>query len=200
VFELQQWLNDAPLPADHPFRRVKAHPRGPGSPDIWILGSSNYGAQLAAHFGLPYAYAYFFSDGQGVEEALELYRRHYQPSERHPVPEATICVWALAADTEAEAQRLATSRELWRLGRDRGLRGPIVSPEAVTAYPFTTADQAFLQALRAKALVGTAEQVSGRLHELAAQLQLDEIVINTWTHDPLARVHSYELLAQAFQL
>lgn len=196
VYELQQWLTGAPLPDDHPFRRLVAHPRGASSPEMWILGSSNYGAQLAAHFGLPYAFAYFFSDGAGVEEALELYRRHYQPSERHPLPQATICVWALAADSEAEAWRLFGSRELWRLGRDRGLRDPIVSPETVAAYPFTDADRAFLRPLRARALVGTAPQVADKLRALAAQLQLDELVINTWTFDPAARLRSYALLAQ----
>jgi luciferase family oxidoreductase group 1 len=117
VQELQCWVAGVPLPEEHPFRNIAAHPQGPTSPDIWILGSSDYGAQLAAHFGLPYAFAYFFSDGQGVEQALELYRRNYQPSERHPSPVATICVWALAADTEAEALRLMASRELWRIGR-----------------------------------------------------------------------------------
>jgi luciferase family oxidoreductase group 1 len=197
VFELQHWLTDTPLPAEHPFRQLKAHPRGPGSPEIWILGSSNYGAQLAAHFGLPYAFAYFFSDGQGVEEALTLYRRHFRPSQRHPAPEATICVWALAADTEAEAQRLASSRDLWRLGREKGQRGPLAAPEEAAAYPYTDADLAWLQRLRAKALVGSASQVAKRLRELAAQLQLDEMVINSWTYDPQARRRSYELLAAA---
>ena len=196
VYELQHWLTGAPLPDEHPFRRLVAHPRGPGSPDIWILGSSNYGAQLAAHFGLPYAYAYFFNDGDGVEEALALYRRHYRPSERHPAPLATICVWALAADTEAEALRLLASRELWRLGRDRGLRGPIVSPEEAAAYPYTDADRAFLARLRARALVGTAAHVAAQLQALATSLQLDELVINTWTFAAPARLHSYELLAR----
>jgi len=85
---------------------------------IWILGSSNYGAQLAAHFGLPYAYAYFFVDGQGAEEALSLYRQLYKPSERHPTAQATICVWALAADTREEALHHALSRERWRVNLD----------------------------------------------------------------------------------
>ena len=77
VHDLQAWTS---LP-EH--QGIAAHPRGPHAPEIWILGSSNYGAQLAAHFGLPYAYAYFFVDGQGVEEALALYRRLYRASERH---------------------------------------------------------------------------------------------------------------------
>jgi luciferase family oxidoreductase group 1 len=200
VYELQAWISGAALPEEHPYRSVTAHPQGPTSPDIWILGSSDYGAQLAAHFGLPYAFAYFFSDGKGVEQALELYRRNYQPSERFPVPIATICVWALAADTESEARRLFTSRELWRIGREKGPPAPIASPEQAAAYPYTAAERAMLQNLRDKAVVGGADQVAEKLHALAQSLQLDEIVINTWTYDPVARQHSYELLAQTFGL
>ena len=82
---------------------ITAHPLGPNAPEMWMLGSSDYGAQLAAHYGLPYAFAYFITDGQGAEQAMALYRRLYRPSERHPTPEATLCVWALAADTDEEA-------------------------------------------------------------------------------------------------
>jgi luciferase family oxidoreductase group 1 len=94
IVELSAWLAASPLPEGHPFGAIVAHPRGPTLPQLWILGSSDYGAQLAAHFGLPYAYAYFFSDGRGVEQALELYRRNYRPSARHPTPQATVCIWA----------------------------------------------------------------------------------------------------------
>lgn len=200
VYELQAWLTGAALPDEHPFRRVAAHPQGPTSPELWILGSSDYGAQLAAHFGLPYAFAYFFSDGRGVEQALSLYRRNYQPSARYPQPIATICVWALAADSESEARRLASARELWRIGFDKGQRVPLASPEQAAAYPYTEAERAVIQNMRDKALVGTADQVAGMLRALAERLQLDEIVINTWTFDPGARERSYELLAQAFAL
>src|SRR5215468_8488477 len=129
VQELRHWVSGTPLPERHPFSRVVAQPTGPTSPELWILGSSDYGAQLAAHFGLPYAFAYFFSDGRGVEEALALYRRNYRPGERFPRPIATICVWALAADTEGEARRLLKTREYWRVGFERGLRQPLMAPE-----------------------------------------------------------------------
>ena len=187
-------------PLAHPVAAIQAHPQGPTWPVIWILGSSNYGAQLAAHFGLPYAYAYFFSDGQGVEEALDLYRSHYRPSERHPRPQATICVWALAADTTEEAQRLLMTREHWRIGFERGLRLPLVSPEEAAAAVHDDADRARIAALRRRAMVGTGDEVASRLRELENQLGLDEIVVNTWTYDPAARRHSYTLLAQAFQM
>jgi luciferase family oxidoreductase group 1 len=197
VQELQHWVTGRPLPVDHPYRSIAAHPTGPTSPDLWILGSSSYGAQLAAHFGLPYAFAYFFSDGAGVDEALALYRRNYRPSERHPTPYATICVWALAADTEQEARRLLTAREHWRVGFDKGLRTPLISPEQAAEEPYTDAERATIEKVRAIATVGTAAQVAEKLHALAQRLQLTEIVINTWTFDPVARRHSYKLLAAA---
>ncbi len=129
-----------------------------------------------------------------------MYRRNYRPSERYPKPCATICVWALAAETAREAQRLLTAREHWRVGFEKGLRLPLASPEQAAAYPYTPAEQAMIDKLRAAALVGTAGQVADRLHELALRLQLEEIVINTWTFDPEARRHCYALLARAFGL
>jgi len=200
VLDLQAWVSGGPLAGDHPFRAIKAHPLGSTSPELWILGSSDYGAQLAAHFGLPYAYAYFFSDGRGVEQALELYRRLYRPSARYPEPQATICVWALAADTEAEARRLLMTREYWRVGFEQGIRKQLVSPEEAAAYPYTDTERATVEALRRKAFVGTGDQVAARLTELAQRLGLDELVIVTWTYDPVPRHRSYELLAEAFNL
>ena len=196
VHELGLWLRGEPLPPGHPFREIRAHPQGPTTPEIWILGSSDYGAQLAAHFGLPYAYAYFFTDGRGTEEALALYRRNFRASSIHAQPSATICVWALAADTEAEARHLLRTREHWRVGFEKGLRTPLLSPEAAAAQPYTEAEQSIIRRLRERAIVGTADQVTSKLKELAAMFGLDEIVINTWTHDPAARHRSYELIAQ----
>lgn len=200
VIDVQAWLAGVPLQEGHPFRAIKAHPQGSTVPEIWILGSSDYGAQLAAYFGLPYAFAYFFTDGRGVEQALDLYRRNYRPSVRHPEPQATICVWALAADTEAEARRQLMTRENWRVGFEQGLRSPLVPPEEAAAMTYTDAQRALIEAMRRKALVGTGAQVAGRLTELAGQLALDELVIVTWTFDPAPRHRSYELLAEAFEL
>ena len=202
VLDLQAWVSGVPLETGHAFREIKAHPLGPTSPPLWILGSSDYGAQLAAYLGLPYAYAYFFTEGRGTEQALELYRRLYRPSERYPDPHATICVWALAAETDADARRLLMTREHWRVGFEKGLRTALVSPEdAAAAFSgYTNTERATIESLRNKAIVGPAPQVAARLHELAATFALDEIVINTWTHDPAARHRSYELLADEFGL
>lgn len=187
---------------------IVAHPRPPESdigqfqrsPAVWMLGSSDYGAQLAAALGLPYAFAYFFMDGDGVHQALRLYRELYQPSARHPRPQATICVWALAADTAEAAQHHALSRERWRMDRQRGRLGPLRSPDQIAAEGYSPEEQAFAEGMRRRAFVGTARQVADGLRALAAELQLDELVINTWAFDPAVRRHSYALLAREFGL
>ena len=200
VQELQHWVSGTPLPDDHPFRRVIAHPTGQSSPQMWILGSSDYGAQLAAYFGLPYAFAYFFSYGFDVDKALELYRKNYRPSARYPKPQTTICVWALAADSEAEALYQFKSRERSLIERESGIRQPLMSPEEAAARTLSPAEQAFSERARRNALVGSAEQVAARLNELAQRLDLDELVVVTWTYDAAPRMRSYELLAQAYGL
>jgi luciferase family oxidoreductase group 1 len=194
VRDLQAWTS---LPS---HQGIAAHPRGPHAPELWILGSSDYGAQLAAHFGLPYAFAYFFTDGVGVEQALDLYRRLYQPSERHPTPQATVCVWALAADSEADARHHALSRDRWRTDRQRGRLGPLQSPDVIAAQGFAAEDQPMVDAMRDKAFVGSAAQVVSQLQRLGAELGLDHLVVNTWAHDPQVRRHSYALLARGFGL
>lgn len=183
---------------------VVAHPRPADerdldrTPVLWMLGSSDYGAQLAAELGMPYAFAYFFTDGQGVEQALRLYRTRYKPSARHPQPQLTICVWALAAPTDDEARHLALSRERWRVDRARNLLGPLLAPDVVASRGFTADEQPMVDAMRRRAFVGSAQTVRDKLDALAQALQLDELVVNTWAHDPAMRHRSMRLLAQAY--
>ena len=200
ILDLQAWLVGKPhrgvfarpCPANHESEQKAS------SPEIWVLGSSDYGAQLAAHLGLPYAFAYFFTDGLGAEQALALYRQLYRPSARHPKPQATICVWALAADSEEQAQHHALSRERWRLDRQRGVLGPLQQPADIAARGYTADEWPSVRATRERALVGSAEQVAAKIKGLAAELALDHIVINTWAHDPAVRRRSYALIAEAF--
>lgn len=200
VVDLKAWVSGAPLDPDHPFAQVKAHPQGLTAPQLWILGSSDYGAQLAAYLGLPYAFAYFFSEGRGAELALKLYRRNFRPSAELSEPCATICIWALAADSEAQARHLLKTREHWRAGFERGVRKPLISPEEADRHVYHPGEQQSVEAVRAAAIVGCADQVAERIRALGRALQLDEIVVNTWTFDHDARVHSYRLLARAFGL
>ncbi|MEP7057396.1 MAG: LLM class flavin-dependent oxidoreductase, partial [Caldimonas sp.] len=194
VRDLQAWTAEAG------HLGITAHPRGAHAPEIWILGSSDYGAQLAAHFGLPYAFAYFFTDGQGAAQALDLYRQLYKPSERHPRPQATVCVWALAAETRDAALHAALSRERWRVDRARGIFGPLQPPDDIAARGFNATEMHTIDAMRAKAFVGTAAEVAQQLRELARGFERDELVVNTWAHDPALRRRSYALLAREFDL
>jgi luciferase family oxidoreductase group 1 len=199
VMELQAWVSCEPIPAGHPGHGVYAYPSGPTSPDVWMLGSSDYGAQLAAHLGLPYAFAYFITEGQGVDNAFNLYRANYRPNKLNPRPRATVCVWALAADTEDEAWRLFQSRARWKMDRNTGRIGSLLPPDQAER-DYNASEQVALAELRAGALVGNAPQVADKLRKLAERLQLDEVVIITWTHEPSAQARSYELLAQEFSL
>ena len=200
VRDLLAWSSGAKLIEGHPFRDVRAQPAGPTVPEAWILGSSDYGAQVAAHFGLPYCFAHFITDGRGAAEAFELYRHLFRPSERHPEPYAAVCVWGLAAETEAEADRLFSSRAVWRLGRDKGLFAPFPSPEEAAAYPATDAERARMDRMRQTALVGTGPQLAAKLDALTNDLGVQEAALLTATHDPEARRRSYTLLAQAATL
>ena len=197
VRDLQAWLAGTPLGEGHPFAAVRAHPSGDTTPEIWILGSSDYGAQVAAHFGLPYAFAWFFTDGQGAETALRLYRDNYCPSARHPEPNAALCVWALAAETEAAAQHHFWSRARFRLLRDRGQFLSLETPEAAKAHDYTEAERARMDTYRRAAFVGTGADVAARIRDLAGRSGVQEIAIVTWATAEAARVESYRVIAEA---
>ena len=198
--DVMAWVSGGALPDAHPFRAVFAQPGGPSSPDIWMLGSSDYGAQVAAFFGLPYCYAYFFTEGQGALQALELYRGSYRASPAHPRPYSAIAVFALAAETQAEAERLFLPREVWRAERERGRFVALPSPEESASYPFTDPERARNAAIRAQSAYGTPGVVRQRLEAIAGAHGVDEVVVVTALHDAAARRRSFELLAEEFGL
>lgn len=200
VRDLMAWVSGQPLIDGHPYSDLKAHPTGNTSPEIWILGTSDYGARVAAHFGVPYCFAHFIQDGHGVEEALDLYREHYCPSDLHPEPKASVCVWALAADTEKEAMRLFSSRAHWKVRRESSELLPIQSPDAIEGYDYTEREKMKIEQLTRKALIGSADQVAAQLVTLAEKCRVDEIAVLTWTHAQSARRRSYKLLSDAFNL
>jgi luciferase family oxidoreductase group 1 len=200
VRDLRAWVTGTALPEGHPFAKVRAFPAGTTSPEMWILGSSDFGAQVAAHFGMPYAFAWFFTDGAGGADALRIYRDSYRPSERHPEPRPALCVWALAADSAEEAQFHFTSRARFRLFRDRGIFLPLEAPDVALAYDYSAAEQARMAEFRRAAFVGTGTEVKAYIEALASSTGALEIAIVTWAHDEAVRVKSYQLLADAFGL
>ncbi len=198
--DLMAWSAGLPLVDGHPFAGIEAQPKGPGGPQIWVLGSSSYGAQVAAFFGLPYCFAYFFSDGAGAAEALDLYRDNYRPTEQNPTPHSALCVLALAADTQQNADWLRGPRDMWRAERERGRYVAYPSPQEAAAYDFTDMERARNAHRPGQDLFGPPAQVESALRHIVAAHGVDELAIVTPAHDPADRRHSYTLLAQAFGL
>lgn len=190
---------DNALEEDHPFRDIMAQPAGATSPPVWMLGSSMDSASYAAHFGQPFSFAHFINP-HGGDRVMEAYRQRYRPSARFPEPQMNVGVFALAADTDAQAQYLLKSRHLWLIRLMKGEWGPFPTPEEADAYDYGPNDMAMLEANRGRSIAGTADVVANDLKELAENYQVDELVIVTICHDFDARVRSYELLAGAMGL
>ena len=138
-------------------------------PEVWVLGSSGYGAQVAAFFGLPYCFAHFITDGHGAEQALALYRENYRPSARHPAPHPALCVWALAADTEAEAERLFSSRVRYGGSGGTGAPTPPCPPRRrPPPTPIPRPSRPRIARVRGRADIGHTGAASARAPALAA--------------------------------
>jgi len=179
---------------------VRAGPAGPFAPQIWVLGSSDYGAQVAAFFGLPYCYAYFFSEGRGAARALDVYRQNYRPSELNPRPHSAIAAFALAAETQEAADYHYLPRTIQGAMYLRGQFIPLPSPESAANFELTDAENLRIQQGREKSFFGTPADVANRLTAEAGSLGIDELVLVTSAFDPLARQKSYSLLAREFGL
>jgi luciferase family oxidoreductase group 1 len=176
---------------------VRAAPCGVPSPEVWILGSSAFGAVTAAELGLPFSYAHFVSPNY-APQILAAYRAHFRPSRRWPAPQANLAVSAICADTDAEAEWLARSDDIWHLTADGARRGPLLSAEAAAAFhPNELGEQLLVQRKRRR-FVGAVDKVHRDLLALAAACAVDEFVVRTVCHNPVARAHSYQLLAEAF--
>lgn len=156
---------------------LRATPRGESSPDLWLLGSSDYSSALAARLGLPYVFANHFGM-PGLEMALARYRAEYQPSEAYPEPRTLLPLNVVVAPTEAEAIELAGPQlvQMVRL-RSGAPLGPQLSVEEAAAYPWTDAERAMADQVRAGWFVGGAGAVAARLREVAERHGVDEIMI-----------------------
>jgi luciferase family oxidoreductase group 1 len=198
IADLVSFLHDN-LPSDHPHAGIRAMPAGGTAPDLWLLGSSDQSAAYAAHFGCAFSFAHFIN-GEDGPAVMEAYRRHFRPSPRLAQPMGSIGVFVLCADTVAAAQRLAISRDLWRLRLDQGILGPVPTIEEAEAYSYTPAERARVAWHRQRQVVGAPEQVQDQLTGLARIYGVSELVVVSICHDAAARRHSYELLAQMFGL
>jgi luciferase family oxidoreductase group 1 len=190
VLELQALLGDP-----RPGQRVFAIPGVGTHVPLWILGSSLYGAELAAVLGLPYAFASHFAP-DALLAALETYRARFQPSDQLDAPYAMVAVNVVAADEEATARRLFTSPQQSFTNVFRGARGQLPPPiDDIEAY-WSPEEKARVSRMLARSYFGTAETVRDGLDGVLAETAADELIVASAIHDHAARVRSYEILAE----
>ena len=181
---------DGSLPPDHPFARLPMYlPGGSEKPELWLLGSSPQSGIWAADLGLPYSFADFINP-----RGAEIARRYL---ESHPAGRVSVGVWALAAETEEEAQRLASSSRMTLRLLRRGRLIPVPPPEK--AQRFLEQDTGGARGTSRRGIVGTPDVVRERIEAVAADYGADEVIVLTITHDHAARRRSYELIAEAFR-
>ncbi len=181
------------FPAGHPYGSIVAVPRSGAGPDIWLLGSSGYSAQVAGALGLPFAFAHHFS-AQNTIPALALYRQAFRPSAILDEPYAMLAVRVLVAESDERARWIGRSSDLWFIRLLQGRPGPIPSPEEAAAYPWSSEEIAAVDSRKAGETVGSAETVHADLTALLDATDADEIMATTIAHDPAARLESFTRL------
>lgn len=187
------------FPDGHLFQTVTAVPNDVALPPIWLLGSSDFSALAAADQGMGFAFAHHINPEYAVP-AMRAYREHFRPAAHLPEPRAILTVSVICADTDAEAEGLASSMDLAFLRLRSGRPGLLPSPAEARAYPYSAAERAQIQAYRPHRTVGSPETVERRLRTLADQTSADELMIMTMIHRHEDRLRSYELLAERFGL
>ena len=190
VVELQKYFEAA-----HPGQPVQAVPGAGLNVPLWILGSSLFGAELAAALGLPYAFASHFAPA-ALFPALHRYHNAFKPSKQLDRPYTAAGVNVFAADTDAEARRLFTSAQQAFVNVVRGRRGRLPPPiDDIDAY-WTPDEKAQVSAMLERSFVGSRETVRAGLEEFSKQTAVDELIVAAAIYDHIARLRSYEILAQ----
>jgi luciferase family oxidoreductase group 1 len=187
------------FPQAHPFRSVRAMPEDVPLPPIWLLGSSGYSAQLAAIVGVGFSFAHHFADHDAAAAMLS-YREQFRPSPARSTPYAILACAVVCADSDAEAERLASTIDLNFVRRRHGDYLPLASPEEATTYPYSPAERGLIARNRARLFVGAKSTVRERLGAMIAATKANEVMVTTMIYDHAARRRSYELLAEAFDL
>ena len=178
-----------------------AHPAPvPGQgylPEVWLLGSSTFSAQLAAQLGLPFSFAYHFAPAL-LDQALEIYRATFRPSILLEHPHVMVAVSVLCANDTEEARFLAGSNALNILERNAGRMGPLPAPETAAAHTYSESERAAIDDAMASHVIGDVDTVVSGLQTLAARTSADELMLSTRTHSYEARLRSFELVAGAW--
>jgi len=178
--------------------RLRATPAPESYPEVWMLGSSTYGAQVAAALGLPFCYAYHFAMSSDVDTALQLYRSGFQPSPRLAEPHVMVSASVIAAETAEEAQFQAGPSRIMALSLRTGRLGPIVSPETAATVELSDLDRSVLNQLPGTQYAGTAEDVVAGLDALVERTGADELILAGTVFDPATRQDTLARIAKAW--
>jgi luciferase family oxidoreductase group 1 len=190
VVELLEYFDDP-----QPGQSIQAVPGSGSHVPVWILGSSLFGAQLAARLGLPYAFASHFAPGD-LMQALETYRDGFCPSRYLDKPCAMVGINVVVADTDAQARYLFSSPQQSFTNLFRGTRGKLQPPiDDIDTY-WSAAEMVRVSAMLSCSFVGSMDTVKSGLERFVQSTQADELMVVSAIHDHGARLRSYELLAQ----
>jgi luciferase family oxidoreductase group 1 len=195
--ELLAYLEDT-LPPNHPFARLAALPGRPHVPELWLLGSSPQSALWAADNGLPYCFADFINPEGPAYAAM--YRGRFCPSDALAAPRMMVAGWAICAETDAEAQRIASSARMTRALLNQGRLIPVPPIEKALAFLAERGPNADTVARPRRAIIGAPATVRKGIEDLAAVYGAEEVMIVTITFDHGHRRRSYELIAEEFSL
>lgn len=192
-------FEEGTFPAGHPMARVNVAPGGVSLPPQWMLGSSGGSADAAGQLGMGYAFAAHFSPAPG-RPAIDAYRKAFKPSEAFPESKAIVAVSAICAETDEEAEYLATSQSLsWALFHSGELRR-LVPPEQAVAYNYTDHQRAIIEKQSATWIVGCPDKVKAEMDAKREETGADEIMVTTTIYSYEARRKSFSLVAEAYGL
>jgi len=195
VWQLTAHL-DGRLPADHPYKPVRVQPEVPTSPEVWLLGSSDYSGALAAQLGLPFSFAHFINP-QGGDEVTRAYRQSFRAG-REPKPRAMVCTFLICAPTDEEAERLAAPIDLRRLHMALNIDTPIPTDDEAARHRYSTEEHRYVMGQRARAVIGAPATCRAAIEEMASRYEADEVMVLSITGSYETRRRSYELLIGAF--
>jgi luciferase family oxidoreductase group 1 len=184
---------------ENPHRGITAVPGKGPKPQIWLLGSSDYSAQLAAEMGLPFSFAHHFSPRNTVP-AVQLYKAMFQPSEYLDRPYAKVACAVICAEDDEKARWLSGPARLSFARLRAGNPGRFPTPEDAAEHEFTAQQEASVAQVSGSAVIGGPEKVREGLELLAEKSGADELMLTTMVHDPADRLRSYELVAEALEL
>jgi len=189
---------------DNHTEKIKMSPQADPAPEVWMLGTSVKSAQLAGELGMNYCFGYFMSNAGDMKEVIDTYRKSFKPAVEGQEPQLMITVTAFVAETKEKAEDIAMSTLIWGVEKERAfgqsdVDDGIPSIEDAKNFELTEEERENVDSRLASMFVGTADNVAGRLKELAAAYNIEEIMISTNTYSIEDKIKSFELLKEAME-